>query len=86
MVPILLIFVIKSDRCGLDLDTEFRTERRTEHRTECHTERRTQQISFISGPRCCLIEVELPSRCVVLGSWSLHNFWLLSCKFLWGAD
>ena len=78
MVPILLIFVIKSNRHGLDLDTEFRTER--------HTERRTEQISFISGPRCCLIEVELPSRCVVLGSWSLHNFWLMFCKFLWGAD
>ena len=86
MVPILWIFVIKSDRRGLDLDTKFCTERRTERQTECRNERRTQQISFISGARCCLIEVELPSRCVVLGSWSLYYFWLLSCKFLWGAD
>ena len=28
----------------------------------------------------------MPARCVVLGSWSIKYLWLLSCKFLWGAE
>ena len=29
---------------------------------------------------------KLPASWVVLGSWSIIFLWLLSCKFLWGAD
>ena len=61
---------------------KFRIELRT---TPPYTERRDSVCSAYS---CAFVNrrPKLPSSWVVLGSWSNIFLWLLSCKFLWGAD